>query len=53
MEKITHCQCNGKDGFKYGENGKCYTYNKNIKSRRKAYELATAQMIKAEHEKDK
>lgn len=53
MEKITHCQYKGKDGFKYGENGKCYTYNKNIKSKRKAYELATTQMIKAEHEKDK
>jgi hypothetical protein len=53
MEKIIHCSCNGKDGFKHGENGKCFTYNKNIKSRRKAYFLATKEMIKSESEKDK
>jgi hypothetical protein len=53
MEKITHCQFNGKDGFKYLESGKCFTYNKNIKSKRKAYELASKEMIKAEHDKDK
>jgi hypothetical protein len=53
MEKIIHCQFDGKDGFKFAEGGKCFTYNKNIKSKRKAYELATNQMIKAEHAKDK
>ena len=53
MEKISHCQFNGKDGYKYLEGGKCYTYNKNLKSKRKAYQLATEQMIKAEHSKDK
>ena len=52
MEKIIHCQFNGKDGYKYSDGGKCFTYNKNIKSKRKAYELASMQMIKAEHIKD-
>ena len=51
MEKIIHCQFNGKDGYKYADGGKCFTYNKNIKSRRKAYKKATEQMIKAEHDK--
>jgi hypothetical protein len=53
MEKIIHCQFNGKDGFKFAEGGKCFTYNKNEKSKRKAYIKATEQMIKAEHAKDK
>ena len=53
MDKIIHCHFDGKDGFKYGDNGICMTYNKNIKSKRKAYFLATKQMIKAENEKDK
>ena len=53
MDKIIHCQFDGKDGFKYGDNGICMTYNKNLKSKRKAYFLATKQMIKAENEKDK
>jgi len=47
-----HCQINGKDGFKYLKGGKCFTYNKNEKSKRKAYILATQQMIKDEHAKD-
>jgi hypothetical protein len=53
MEKILHCQFNGKDGYKFAENGKCFTYNKNLKSKRKAYQLASEQMIKAKHLKDK
>jgi hypothetical protein len=40
MEKIIHCQVKDKKGFKYGDNGKCYTYNKNEKSKLKAFELA-------------
>lgn len=40
MDKITHCQVKGKDGFKRGVNGFCYTYNENPKSKRKAFELA-------------
>jgi hypothetical protein len=40
MEKILHCQINNKKGFKFGEFGKCYTYNKNEKSKLKAFELA-------------
>lgn len=51
MEKITHCHHNGKDGFKFKDGDKCYTYNKNLKSRRKAYELASKEMIKHEHSK--
>jgi hypothetical protein len=53
MEKIIHCQFNGKDGYKYSDNGKCFTYNKNVASKRKAYERASEQMIKAEHSRDK
>lgn len=53
MEKIIHCQFDGKKGFKYLDNGKCFTYNKNLKSKRKAYQLASEQMIKSEHLKDK
>lgn len=51
MEKIIRCQFKGKDGYQYAEGGKCYTHNKNEKSRRKAYYLATLQMIEKEHEK--
>jgi hypothetical protein len=51
MEKITHCHFNGKDGFKYGKSGKCITYNKTLKSKRKAYFLATKEMIKIENKK--
>jgi len=40
MEKIEHCEFGKKKGFKYGSKGKCYTYNNNVKSRRKAYEFA-------------
>jgi len=46
-----HCHYDGKDGFKYSENGKCFTYNKNQRSKRKAYFLATKEMIKAENKK--
>lgn len=53
MEKIIRCQHNGREGFKYSEGGKCYTYNKNEKSKLKAYELASKQMIDAEHSKIK
>jgi hypothetical protein len=53
MEKILRCQFNGKDGFKYGENGICYTYNKNEKSKRKAYFIASERMRKAEADKEK
>jgi hypothetical protein len=53
MEKITHCEFDGKDGFKFAKNGKCFTYNKNQRSKRRAYFLATKQMIKAEQDKEK
>ena len=35
--KIILCEMNGKNAFKKGEDGYCYTFNKNEKSRRKAY----------------
>ncbi len=38
--KIILTEINGKMAFKKGENGYCYTFNKNEKSRRKAYENA-------------
>jgi hypothetical protein len=53
MEKISHCHFDGKDGYKDLDGGKCFTYNKNMKSKRKAYQLASEEMIKAEHNKDK
>lgn len=40
MEKIMPCTVGKKDGFKFGVKGKCHTCNKNVKSRRKAYEMA-------------
>jgi hypothetical protein len=40
MDKIISCQIKDKRGFKYGETGRCYTYNNNMKSKRKAYYLA-------------
>jgi len=43
MEKILHCRIDRKKGFKFGEEGKCYTYNRNEKSKLKAFELAKKQ----------
>tara|TARA_R110000764_G_scaffold211709_1_gene297839 strand:+ start:82 stop:231 length:150 start_codon:yes stop_codon:yes gene_type:complete len=41
MEKnIILTMINGKDAFKKGINGYCYTFNKNEKSRIKAYKNA-------------
>lgn len=33
---IGHCEANGKPGFKYGNNGKCYTYTPGNKASEKA-----------------
>jgi hypothetical protein len=52
MEKILRCQFNGKDGFKYGDNGICYTYNKNEKSKRRAYFIASEKMRQDEADKE-
>ena len=52
MEKIIRCEHNGKDGFKFAEGGKCFTYNKNEKSKLKAYEKAVNQAVKHEHLKN-
>jgi hypothetical protein len=43
MDKIETCVFNGKDGYRLGKNGKCYTYNQNKKSKLKAYNLAKNQ----------
>ena len=40
MEKLIVCKIGDKFGYKFGEKGKCYTYNKNEKSKLKAFELA-------------
>lgn len=34
------CKVGDKYGYKFGENGFCYTYNQNEKSKLKAFELA-------------
>ena len=40
MDKIILCELNGKDAFKKGVDGWCYTFNKNEKSKRRAFNLA-------------
>ena len=47
MEKIMPCRVGRKDGFKFGVQGKCHTCNKNLRSRRKAYEMAYLDMESA------
>jgi len=37
------CKIGTKDGFKFDEDGFCYTYNKNQKSKLKAFESADKQ----------
>ena len=39
-DRIYLCKKCGKNGYKKGKNGFCYTFNKNKKSQRKAFELA-------------
>jgi hypothetical protein len=43
MSKMMICRIGDKDGFKFGEDGFCYTYNKNQKSKLKAFESADKQ----------
>lgn len=45
MSKIYLTEINGKTAFKKGLNGYCYTFNKNKKSRIKAYENAKKSYI--------
>lgn len=41
---VQKCQKNGKPGYRWGEQGKCYTYPPGNKSRRKwAYSMARRQ----------
>lgn len=44
--KIMICKIGDKHGFKFGEDGFCYTYNKNQKSKLKAFESADRQRTK-------
>ncbi len=37
---IIECDFDGKSGYKFGENGKCFTYNLNKISKLKAFEKA-------------
>ena len=46
MKNIIPCKIKDKDGFKFGCDGRCYTYNKNLKSKRKAYYLAVLDEMK-------
>jgi|TARA_R110000787_G_scaffold261948_1_gene367303 hypothetical protein len=49
MEKnIILTSINGKDAYKKGIDGYCYTFNKNEKSRRKAYNDAKKSYIRNE-----
>jgi hypothetical protein len=43
---IKPCEFNGKQGYKCGENGKCFTYNQNESSRLNAFDKAVMQRIK-------
>lgn len=40
------CKVGDKYGYKFGENGFCYTYNQNEKSKLKAFEMADIQRKK-------
>lgn len=51
---IKSCQKDGKSGYKWGDSGKCYTYEgDNEKSRKNAREKARKQGIRIELEKRK
>lgn len=52
MDEVVRCEFGGKPGFKHGEKGKCFTYNANEKSKRKAYFLASQAMMEKEWAKD-
>lgn len=52
MDEVIRCEFGGKPGFKHGEKGKCFTYNANEKSKRKAYFLASKAANEAEWDKD-
>ena len=41
-----NCQYKGKSGYKLGEKGYCFTYNKNPKSKQTAYNLVWELKIK-------
>ena len=43
--KIILCEIKGKMAYKKGEDGYCYTFNKNEKSRRHAFNLAKKAIV--------
>jgi len=47
---IILCEIGGKNAYKKGENGYCYTFNKSENSRRKAYKYALNSYIKTDQE---
>lgn len=50
---VTSCQEDGKPGFRWGEEGKCYTYNPNDQSSEDAaYEKARRQGAAIESQDD-
>lgn len=52
MDAIRECVNNGKFGFCYGNNGYCYTYERNDEeSKRKALDMATKQGVAIEASK--
>jgi len=44
--QIILCEINGKNAYKKGKDGYCYTFNKNERSRRKAYNDAKKSIIR-------
>lgn len=40
MSEIIICEVKGKQGFKKGDDGYCFTHNDNLKSKKRAYYLA-------------
>lgn len=42
--KVMICEWKGKQGYKLGEDGFCCTFNKNKKSREKAYKIVTGKI---------
>jgi len=42
---IKKCKLEGKDGFKWGDNGKCYTHDNTPKSKKEAKRKALIQGI--------
>lgn len=47
---VTRCSVNGRPGLKWGDSGKCYTYDPKVKgSKGRAYRKVMAQKSAIEH----